>query len=84
MPTTHIYPEIHEKIHIIEWVLDMFTWGTHSADERGCEALSSPEDTRNRPELMKNNARGNEPRHVWTLVKASGIIRDNIWHHESS
>ena len=30
------------------------TWGPHPADERGCEALSSPENTRNPPEIIKN------------------------------
>ena len=42
--------------------LGMTTWGTHPADERDCEAPSSFENARNRPEIMKLR-----PFDSWTL-----------------
>ena len=33
---------------------------------------------------MNINVRGNEPAHVGTLLKALGILGDDIWQHETS
>ena len=46
--------ETTPAIIIHRWHEDYETWGTHPADERGCEALSSPENTRNPPEIINN------------------------------
>ena len=54
------------------------TWGTHTADERGCEALSSHENTRNPPEIIKITDLENEPEHVWRLPEVSRLTRDDI------
>ena len=59
------------------------TWGTHPADERGCEALSSlghlmtsHMDTQTLH--LKTNVLVNEPEHLGRVVKALGIAKDDI------
>ena len=44
--------------------LERKTWSTHPADEKGYEALSSPENTRHPVEINKNQNLENEPGHV--------------------
>ena len=58
---------------------DLITWGTPLAKERGCESLSSHENTRKPSEInKKNNDIENEPGHVWRLPDVLGLTRDNI------
>ena len=57
------------------------TWGTHPADEKGCEALSSRENTRNRSGIMRNQCSWKWTR---TRLETCKHIRDDIWHHETS
>ena len=62
--------------------LSKITWGTHPADERGCEALSSRGPHMRTPyihqRLSEINDLENEPGHAWRLPKVSGAIRDDI------
>ena len=67
----------------IRWFpFDWQNWGTHPADERWCKALSSPENTRIRPWIMRNQCSWK-----WTktcLETCRGVIWDDIWHPEIS
>ena len=54
------------------------TWGTHPADERGCEALSSPENTEIHQKSSKINDLENEPGHVRRLPGVLGVTSDDI------
>ena len=62
------------------------TWGTHPADDRGCEALSSRGPHMRTPETHRKSSKINDlenvPEHVLRLPKVSGITRDDIWHHD--
>ena len=53
-------------------------WGTHPAYERGCEALSSHENTRNPPEIIRNKLSWKWSR---THMETSWVIRsDQGWY----
>ena len=56
------------------------TWGTHPADERVCEALSSRRPymrtTENHQKSSRINDLENEPGHVWRLPEVSGVTSD--------
>ena len=58
------------------------TWGTHPADEKGCEALSSRGPHMRTPEIHQKSSKindlENEPGHVWRLPGVSGVTRDDI------
>ena len=61
------------------------TWGTHPADERGCEALSFMGHHMKTPEIHQKSSNNydleNETGDVWRLPKVSGVTRDGIRHH---
>ena len=54
------------------------TWGTHPADEKGCESLSSHENIRNPGIHYETNVFENEPGHILRSEAAFGIIRDDV------
>ena len=51
------------------------TSGTHPADERTCEALTSPETKRNRAKIIRNQCLW---KWTWTCLEMFGII----WDHQ--